>query len=301
MKRRTAEYFPSETFHVSRFTSRESLVGRRGRLSYEFERAGLRTILTRSSCTSPWHHFPPSYLDDSGCAYTWLVNPSGGLVGGDHVSVEAQLHAGTHVLMTSPSANRVYRSLSEPVLQEIRLSVGPGARLEWVPEVTIPFAGSRFRQSIRVDLAPGATVVLWDAMASGRVARRERWAFADVENEICIRTVLGGSVVERYRVVPGRLPESVGLAGSWDYVASLFVIGDAVNAEVWKGLEAAIAAILDERPGLVLGAVSTPAAPGLAVKLVARSAPDLTVTLEALWAAVRKDLWNLPVPNLRRY
>jgi len=276
-------------------------VGRRGVLFYEFERAGPRTILTRSSCTSPWHHFPPSYLDDSGCAYAWLVNPSGGLVGGDHVLVEAQLHAHTHVLMTSPSANRVYRSLSEPAVQEVRLSVGPGARLEWVPEVTIPFAGSRFRQSIHVDLAPGATVLLWDAMASGRVAMRERWAFAAVENEIRIRTVLGGSVVERYRVAPGRLPESVGLVGSWDYGASLFVIGDAVDAELWKGLEAAIATILDEHPGLVLGAVSTPAAPGLAVKLVARSAPDLTVTLEALWAAVRKDLWNLPVPNLRRY
>ena len=178
------------------------MVGRRGALSYEFERAGPRTVLTRSSCTSPWHHFPPSYLDDSGCAYIWLVNPSGGLVGGDHVSVEAQLHAHTHVLMTSPSANRVYRSLSEPAVQEVRVSVGPGARLEWLPEVTIPFAGSRFRQSICVDLAPGATVILWDAMASGRVAKQERWAFASFENEIRItnvsrsiacRTVLHGS------------------------------------------------------------------------------------------------------------
>lgn len=301
MKRRTAERLSSETFHLSRFTSHESLVGRRGALSYEFKRQGPRTILTRSSCTSPWHHFPPSYLDDSGCAYTWLVNPSGGLVGGDHVSVEARLHAGTHVLMTSPSANRVYRSLSDPAVQEVCLSVGPGARLEWVPEVTIPFAGSRFRQSIHVDLAPGATVVLWDALASGRVARRERWAFATVENEICITTPLGGSVVERYRLVPGGLPESVGLAGSWDYVASLFVIGDAVDADVWNRLDVVLAAILDERPGLVLGAVSSPAAPGLVVKLVARSAPDLTETLAAIWAAVRKGLWSLPAPNLRRY
>lgn len=276
-------------------------VGRHGALSYEFEREGPRTVLTRSSCTSPWHHFPPSYLDESGCAYTWLVNPSGGLVGGDHVSMEAKLHAGTHVLMTSPSANRVYRSLSEPVLQEIRLSVGPDARLEWLPEVTIPFAGCRFRQSIHVDLAPGATVVLWDAMASGRVARKERWAFASVENEICIRTALSGSVVERYRLAPNGQPESVGLVGSWDYVASFFVIGDAVGADVWKHLDAILAAILEKRPSLVLGAVSTPSAPGLAVKLVAKSAPDLTVMLESLWAAVRENLWSLPVPNLRRY
>jgi urease accessory protein len=169
-------------------------------------------------------------------------------------------------------------------------------------------------------------VVLWDAIASGRVARQERWAFASIENEICIRglappseavpvllplgrgqapkrraPVPDGSVVERYRVVPGTLLESVGFVGSWDYVASLFIIGDAVADDVWKSLEASIAAILDERPGLVLGAVSTPAAPGLVVKLVARSAPDLAVTLEAMWTVVRRDLWNLPVPNLRRY
>ena len=71
-------------------------------------------------------------------------------------------------------------------------------------------------------------------------------------------------------MVPDRLSESVGLAGSWDYVASLFVIGDAVDADVWKRLDIILAAIVEQRPGLVLGAVSTPAAPGLAVKLVAR-------------------------------
>ena len=301
MKRKVEEGFFSETFHLSPFTSHESSVGRRGALSYEFEREGPRTVLTRSSCTSPWHYFPPSYLDDSGCAYTWLVNSSGGLVAGDHVSVAAQLHAGTHVFMTSPSANRVYRSLSEPARQDIRLLVGPGARLEWVPEVTIPFAGSRFRQSIHIDLAPDATVALWDAMASGRVARHERWAFASLENEICISGSLGRSVAERYRLAPGLLPESVGLVGSWDYVASLFVIGDAVGADVWKRLDEALATILEERPGLVLGAVSTPALSGLVVKLVARSAPDLTVVQEAMWAAIRKELWDLPAPNLRRY
>jgi len=138
-------------------------------------------------------------------------------------------------------------------------------------------------------------------MASGRVATQERWAFASIENEICINISRGESLVERYRVVPDQLPESVGLVGSWDYVASLFVIGDAVDADVWNRLDIVLATILEQRPGLVLGAVSTPAAPGLVVKLVARSSPDLTETVEALWAAVRKELWDLPATNLRRY
>ncbi|MEO8338490.1 MAG: urease accessory protein UreD [Nitrospirota bacterium] len=41
-----------------------------------------------------------------------------------------------------------------------------------MPEVTIPFAGSRFRQLIHVDLAPGATVVLWVAMGEAGYSRR---------------------------------------------------------------------------------------------------------------------------------
>ncbi len=279
-------------------TSLIDAVGRRGALAYEFEREGRRTILIRSSCTSPWHHFPPSYLDDSGCAYTWMVNPSGGLVGGDYVSVDARLHAQTHVVMTSPSANRVYRSASEFAVQEVRLSVGPEARLEWLPEVTIPFAGSRFRQSIHVDLAPGATVVLWDAMASGRIAMRERWVFARVENEICIRAVAGDSVIERFQITP----ETVGkLAAEWDYVASWFVIGDGIESGRLSRLKDAIVDLLERWPGEVFGGVSEPPAPGLAIKLVARSASGLTDVVESLSAAVRIHLWGLSPPVLRRY
>ena len=273
-------------------------VGRRGALSYLFERQGARTVLAQSSCSSPWHYFPPSVLDDSGCAYTWLVNPSGGLVGGDQVSVAAQLLAGTHVLMTSPSANRVYRSDGEPAEQDIRLNVGEGARLEWLPDVTIPFAGSRFRQSIQVDLAPGATVVLWDAMASGRVARDERWAFTSYENEIVIRTASGQSAIERLALTP----ESVGVAvKSWDYVASLFVVGEAIEPERLAALEEELVGLCEQQPGRLLGGISRPAVPGLAVKVAAGSGPALTTFLESAWNYIRVNLWDLPAPLLRRY
>jgi urease accessory protein len=273
-------------------------VGRRGSVVYEFERAGPRTILTRSSCSSPWHHFPPTYLDESGGACVWLVNPSGGLVAGDHLSVNAQLHAETQALITSPSANRVYRSLSDPAVQEIRLSVGSGARLEWLPELTIPFAGSQFHQSIHVDLAPGATVVLWDALASGRMARGERWAFAKVRNEIEVRYQSGGTLIERFHLSP----QTVGtLAAQWDYVATLYVLGDGLSAGVRKELDAQLAGLCEREPGLLLGGLSEPAAPGIVVKVVARSAPVLTGFFQAAWAQIRRCLWDQPIPDLRRY
>ncbi len=282
-------------------TESTSSVGRVGELKLDYVRQDRKTIIARSRCTSPWHLFPPIYLDDSGSAYTLLLNPSGGLVGGDRLSIEMTLGPDAHVLISTPSANRVYRSLSEVSVQVVDLAVGPGAILEWVPEPTIPFADSRFRQVIHVTLAPGATVLLWDAIASGRIARGERWALTSLENEIRVTTASGASVLERYELTPREDLGQIGLAEAWDYVASLYVVGDAVGVDTWRRLEGALATILDERPGRVLGSVSQPALPGLAAKVLALTAPDLNATLAALWGAVRTELWSLPAAVLRRY
>lgn len=276
-------------------------VGRVGALRLAYGVRDGRTILTRSHCTTPWHVLPPAYLDDTGAAYTQLVNPSGGLVGGDRLSIELNLDKGAHVLISTPSANRVYRSEEKPSEQIVTITVGSGAILEWLPEQTIPFAGSRFRQIIRVQLEPGATIMLWDVVAAGRIARGERWAFAALENDVHITTTSGGALLERYRLDPSTDLGQVGLAEAWNYVASLYMVGDSIAPEAWNRLESKAASLLDERPGQVLGGVSTPAVPGLAVKLLAKAAPDLNRIFDALWTAVRLELWNLPAVSLRKY
>lgn len=276
-------------------------VGRVGELRLQYAKRDHQTVITRSYCTTPWHLLPPIYLDETGSAYTLLVNPSGGLVGGDSLSINMNLDRNTHVLISAPSANRVYRSDGKLSEQIINITVGPGAILEWLPEHTIPFAGSRFRQSIHATLAPGATIVLWDALASGRMARDERWAFTDLENEIQITTASGKALVERYVLEPASDLGCVGLAEEWDYVASLYIVNDAVSPEIWAGLESKVASILDKLPGRVLGGVSTPAIPGLVIKLLTRTAPDLTHMMDLLWAAAREALWNLAPVSLRKY
>lgn len=276
-------------------------VGRVGRLRLDYAKRDGRTIIAQSHCTTPWHLLPPIYLDDTGAAYTLLVNPSGGLVGGDRLSIEMSVDEGAHVLISAPSANRVYRSEGEVSVQDIELAVGPGAIVEWLPEPTIPFAGSRFRQTLHATLAPGATILLWDAIASGRIARGERWVFATLENDIRITTASGSAVVERYALDPATNLGAIGLAADWNYVASLYVVNDAIAPEVWSRLETRIGGALDEQAEHILGGVSQPAVPGVAVKLLAKSGPDLTRILDVLWAAVREVLWNLPPVAWRKY
>ena len=276
-------------------------IGRTGELVLDYIRQGPKTILRHSTSRSPWHFFPPMALDDTGAAYTLLVNPSGGLVGGDHLSLRVTLGPGSHVLFSTPSANRVYRSIAEPSRQDIQLTVGAGAILEWVPELAIPFLGSRFSQQLHVTLGSEATLILWDALAAGRIARGERWRFASFDNEIRVTTSSGASVLERYGLVSESAMGGAGIAEGWDYVASLFILNEAVEEEVWKRLEEKIVPILEDRQGRVLGGVSEPAVRGRVVKLLAKSAPDLNAVFESIWAAARALLWGLPFPALRRY
>lgn len=275
-------------------------IGRTGELVLDYIRLGSKTILRHSSSRSPWHFFPPMALDETGTAYTLLVNPSGGLVAGDHLSFRATLGPDSHVLFSTPSANRVYRSIAEPSRQKIQLTVGAGAILEWVPELTIPFSGSRFNQTLHVALESGGALLLWDAFAAGRIARGERWRFTSFDNEIRVTTSSGASVLERYGLSDSATSGG-GLAECWDYVASLYLFSEAMEEELWKRLEEKIVPILEDRQGRVLGGVSEPAVRGRVVKLLAKSAPDLNATFESIWAAARALLWGLPFPALRRY
>lgn len=277
-----------------------SAVGRIGTLALEYLHQDGRTVFGRTTCQTPWHLLPPMYLDESGSAYTLLVNPSGGLVGGDRLSIDLSVGPGAHVLISTPSANRVYRSPSQEAVQDVAIKVAGGGILEWLPEHTIPFAGSRFRQKIDVQLQAGSVLVLWDAIASGRIAHGERWSFTSLDNQIRIAVPSHGEVQERYVIVPeGTL--GVGLAAEWDYVGSLFVVGDGVTPAQWASLESRLAQIVEEYGGGVLAGVSQPAVPGVVVKLVARSAPVMTQVFMALWAAVRCALWQMPPASLRKY
>ena len=119
-------------------------------MDLHYLREGSKTILASSRSRSPWHLLPPISLDDTGCAYTLLTNPSGGFVGGNHLSIRSTLGLETHVLFSTPSANRVYRSAGETAVQLVELTVGKQGVLEWMPELTITFKGAKLWQQIHV-------------------------------------------------------------------------------------------------------------------------------------------------------
>jgi len=76
-------------------------VGRDGALRLDFERRGAATVVADCRFTLPLQVLAPVALDDP-AAVVSILNPTGGLVGGDHLAIDVHVGAGAHAVLTTP-------------------------------------------------------------------------------------------------------------------------------------------------------------------------------------------------------
>jgi len=80
--------------------------GRDGFLGLAFERRADRTVLTGRRFTLPLQALEPVDLDGTGAATLLVLNPTGGVLGGDRLETRVELGPGSHVCLSTPSATR---------------------------------------------------------------------------------------------------------------------------------------------------------------------------------------------------
>jgi urease accessory protein len=136
------------------------------------------TRLTRARHQGPLRVQRPFYPEGRdaegrpGPCHVYLLHPPGGLVSGDALQLSAHVEDGAHALLTTPAANKLYRADSHGVAwqQATRLEVADGGVLEWLPQETIAFDGSRGEQATAIELAGSARCLGWEVLALGRPA-----------------------------------------------------------------------------------------------------------------------------------
>ena len=264
----------------------------------QFERRGPRTILSESRFTLPLQALTPLELED-GTAYLMLLNPTGGVVGGDHLLTEIVQEDGTHVCLTTPSATRIYRTAEKPALLETVIRIGEEATLEYLPDHVIPHAGSALRQSLRVEMARGSRAILLESFAAGRVARGERWTFSQFDSRTEVVLCGRRAFLNRTLIHPAaQPPEQLGVMEEFSYMACLSLFAD--GFESWPVVVAAMNAGLEHVPQ-VKGGVSMLSHGGCMVRYLANSASDMTRTNKILWEAARELVVQLPRFDHRKY
>lgn len=268
-------------------------VGRDGCLQLRFERRHSATVLARSAYRLPLQVLTPLRLHDP-AAVVSMLNPGGGIVGGDRLTVNVEVGRGAHACLTTPSATKVYRTVGPTATQDVRLRVAAGGVLEWAPDHTIAFAGSALRQRLDVDLERGSRLILLDTFAAGRVARGEAWRFALLESAITVREGPRWILHDRFVLGPDGSGAGIGSSDGCAYFGAFVALGPGDMASLAREVAGALV-----QDGVKGGAAAGPRG-GVVARILATGAPAFVAALDRMWAVARRALLDLPPLALRK-
>jgi urease accessory protein len=106
-----------------------------------------------------------------------LVTTSGGIAGGDVLKMAIEVGPGGHAIVATQAAEKIYRAAlaSDPCTIDVTLDVGEGATLDWLPQETIVFEGSRLKRRTVADVGAGGSLLACEMVVLGRAASGERF------------------------------------------------------------------------------------------------------------------------------
>ncbi len=133
---------------------------------------------------------PPFHPGSEPVALLYLINLTAGLLDGDGHLIQLVGRAGTKAVVTGQSATRVHPALDSYGAQQWDVTVADDACLVVLPGPVIPFAGCRYFQRGRIELAPRARVLWGDIWLAGRYDRgelSERFRFERIIQDLEVR------------------------------------------------------------------------------------------------------------------
>lgn len=148
----------------------------------------------------------------------YLLHPPGGVAGGDDLEVSVSAAPGAEAVVTTPAAGKLYRHGDRWSDQLVQCRVAAGARLEWLPQETIAFAGTHARTTLRADVDVDGGLIAWDIAVLGRAAAGESFTAGAVVQSLAIERAGRPLLLERARfcggATSGAVRDAWGLAGN---------------------------------------------------------------------------------------
>ena len=254
--------------------------GRSTRLARLDQRSPMRALLPRPAIGDP--------------VTAVVANVSGGVVGGDRLGVSVTAAADAAALITSQAAEKIYRSTGAVSHWSTRLTVAPGAWLEWMPQEAILFDGARLRRATEIDLSPGARLLASDSLVFGRIARGERFSTGLLHETWRVRRdgrLVWADALRLADDIPVKLAGRAGFAGARACATVLYTGDDAAE-------RLDLARRLVDAPGVRGGATCVGGL--LVARLLSETPLALRQCLLGFWSGFRQAVAGLParVPNL---
>ena len=257
------------------------------RANLSFVHRGDRTIVRAARAESPLALLTPR--NHGHAAWVMVASFGGGLVDGDSVRLDVDVGPGAAGLLGTQASTKVYRCPTSTCRQDTAATVAAGGLLVMIPDPVACFATARYEQSLRLDLAADASLVLVDAFTAGRSARGERWAF----HRYAARTVVsraGAPLVHDSILLDPAHGELGARLGRFDAFATLVITGPraAPLAAAARDLP------VPTRQAALLQAVSPLGDGGVIVRIAGASIEAVNLAVRARLAGLGKVLGDDP-------
>lgn len=201
--------------------------------------SGTTRLIERSHC-GPLRVQKALYPEHPAVCHAIIIHPPGGVVGGDQLSISANVGPNAHALLTTPGAAKWYKANGNVSQQHISLSVAEGGTIEWLPQETIFFNHAVIQLDHQVTLAADARYIGGEILCFGRTASGESFDGGKISQSTTIRR--GGKLLwfEQGAINGGMaaMHSPLGLADH-TVCATLIAVGKVLPANIIKDLREA--------------------------------------------------------------
>jgi urease accessory protein len=231
------------------------------------------------------------HCPNMGLPVTAITATCGGFTGGDRLTMSVDVGDGAGVMAVGQAAEKLYRSAGADTHIDIDLSVGAGAWLEWLPQETILFDGSRLRRRTSLDIAPAGAMLGGEILVFGRQARGEELVRGLIHDGWHITR--GGKQLwadifhAADRDLADMLAHPAALAGARASAMLVHIGADLGTALDWVRERIAAANTAMRVAATIVNDV-------LLVRWLAADASDIRPSFAALWMGLRAQARRLP-------
>lgn len=234
----------------------------------------------------------PFFPEGGQCLHLYLLHPPGGMVGGDQLSIELNAKCNSHLLMTTPSAGKFYRNISQlKQKQLVKMTVAENAVLEYFPQENIIFDGANAMLTTDIELTANGQFIGWEISCLGRNEGDHFFNKGSLQQALSISRDGIPVFIDRFNLeAPSRLQQSqAGLADA-TVMGSFIVTNEVVSklgSETLAQWQATIQQTLrggelaiTQKPGVFIAR-----AKGCKVEAIRHA-------FEALWVLIRPAIIN---------
>ena len=237
-----------------------------------------KTIISDVSFTAPFKIMRPFY-EKKDVMTVMLLTASAGIMAGDRQEFEILVKEGANMEFVSQAYEKIHKMDEGHAERHSHIVVEPAAVLRYSPLPTIPFAGSDYTSTLKVELADETSKFIFsEVLTCGRVAHDEEFLYTKFQNNISIYQA--GKIIYRdnTRYEPSKTDmRGFGMYEGFTHLANL-VICNEEKPEEWI---IRVRELIDETPDMEGGATRM-ASGDIVIRILGKSGQKLTDIMDKI-------------------